>query len=251
MTKGIILGFSAAIVVVLLLLAGSSLGAYVRAQVEEREAGAIACHDSVSCSHSDWVMQVTNTGKGKAISAVAKKGGSSNSAISGGARGQARGVYGVSKLGEGVYGKNSTSGNFGYLGGSDYGVCGTHNSGNYGFFGTPNEGVYGQSGSGDGVVGYSYSGKGLYGYSYNGIGVYATSGSNSLIEAWDIEPTQNLRFRVDNDGNVYADKGIQLKEASVPSQPPSGQCVIWLDSSSGDLRIKFDDNTIKILATDD
>ena len=172
MTKRIIFGFSGAIVVVFLLLAGSSLGAYVRAQVEEREAGAIACHDSVSCSRSDWVMQVTNTGTGKAISAVTKGGGVNNAAISGGSRSHARGVYGVSKLGYGVYGKQSTTGDYGYLGGIGCGVYGQHStSGNYAYLGSDGCAVYAYSSSGKGVYGQTSSGEGVYGFSVSSIGV--------------------------------------------------------------------------------
>ncbi|MCK5051231.1 MAG: tail fiber domain-containing protein [Candidatus Cloacimonetes bacterium] len=47
-------------------------------------------------------------------------------------------------LGYGVYGENSNSGNFGYLGSAFYGVYGENsNSGNYGYLGTSSFGVHG------------------------------------------------------------------------------------------------------------
>ena len=226
MKKGIVLGFSAAIVVVVLLVAGSSLGAYVRAQVEEREAGAIACHDSVTCSRSDWVMQVTNTGTGKAISAVAKAGGPKNAAIAGSARGKARGVYGVSKKGEGVYGLHSTSGNYGFLGSSNWGV-------------------HGDSISGIGVYGYSTSGWAVAGQSITGTGMYAISTSGNLIEGWDASPHER-RFYVSNAGDVYVNEAIHLDQASLPSTPATG-CVIWCDGTS--LNVKFSNGVAKTIAT--
>ncbi|MHC4736753.1 MAG: hypothetical protein ACYTDW_20210, partial [Planctomycetota bacterium] len=93
------------------------------------------------------------------------------------------GVYGVSNSSYGVYGisnsygvrgYNSSSGNYGYLGGSDHGVYGESgsgfavrgyhsSSGNYGNLGGSNFSVYGISFSdGHGVFGASIDGHGVY-----------------------------------------------------------------------------------------
>ena len=86
------------------------------------------------------------------------------------------GVYGRSSSGLGVKGFNSTSENEGYIGGTDYGVYGQHESGNYGYIGSNSYGVYGQSDKvgGNGVVGVAHSGqaaRGVKGISDSGTGV--------------------------------------------------------------------------------
>jgi hypothetical protein len=122
-----------------------------------------------------------------------------------------RGVYGeTSNHGQGVLGKNLTSGNQGYLGGNQVGVSGkgvgtssgvtgssydgfgvtgsstnaaglygnNSSSGNYGALGTPEDGVYGNSSNGNGVEGESSSGagSGVAGHNWsNGPGVYGFS----------------------------------------------------------------------------
>ena len=95
-----------------------------------------------------------------------------------------QGVHGDSDDAEGVWGENSTSGNYGYLGSSSYGVYGYNSSGNFGHLGSSAYGVYGTSSSGYGVYGYAsnsgnatnyggyfqaagYSGRGVYGYASN------------------------------------------------------------------------------------
>jgi hypothetical protein len=78
--------------------------------------------------------------------------------------------------GRAVYGKNNSSGNYGYLGSSSYGVYGTNStSNNYGYLGGGLCGVYGSStsSSGYGVYGSSTS-SGSYGY-----GVYGTTTTSS------------------------------------------------------------------------
>ena len=194
MKKGIILGFSGAIVVVVLLLAGSSVGAYVRAQVEEQEAGAIACGDSVSCSRTDQVVSVTNTGTGHGILGKTTSTKKTKAAVFGNATRKARGVYGKSRNGDGVYG----------LSANGYGVYGKNSSsGNIGRLATSSSGVYGATGTGTGV----------YGISNSGIAVLAASHSGDLIRAYDTNPAQDLRFVVENDGDVYRD-GVCSSPAS-------------------------------------
>jgi len=236
MKKRIVLGFSAAIVVVVLLLVGSSLGAYVRAQVEKREAGAIACGDSVSCSRTDQVMKVVNTGTGHGILGKTTSTKTTKAAVIGNATKKARGVYGKSKNGVGVFGestssnaikgvtdssslgkagvrgKNSTSGNYGYLGSKAYGVYGYSNSGtgvygkhscgNWGSLGSAFEGMYASSKTGAGVIGQSTSSCGVIGISSSGIGVGANSSSGNIFEG---TAGSNTRFKVENDGDVYID----------------------------------------------
>jgi len=69
----------------------------------------------------------------------------------------------------GVYGENSSFGNYGFLGSSGYGVFGSSSS---------NRGVYGYSSSSSGVHGLSSSGSGVSGYSSSGRGVSGYSTSN-------------------------------------------------------------------------
>jgi hypothetical protein len=99
--------------------------------------------------------------------------------------------------GYGVMGKQNSSGNYGYLGGT-YGVYGNSSSGNavkgesltgrgvwgystngYGVEGrsTDNIGVSGYSTNGGGVEGFSTNSVGVNGYSVSDIGVYGSSGS--------------------------------------------------------------------------
>ena len=275
MINRIILGFSGAIVVVVLLLAGSSLGAYVRAQVEEQEAGAIACHDSVSCSRADWVMKVINTGTGYGIYGRTNSSKGAKAAVYGYAHNKARGVFGKSKNGDGVYGKSTNGfGVYGKTNSSDctkagvygegtglaFGVKGEHSTGNLGYLGSSSRGVYGYASGGNGVYGGSSTdtgvygkstdGTGVHGSSTNGTGVYAESWSGNLFEGWDSSGGPDLMFRVDNAGNIWVERAIYLKESSAPSTPPSNECAIYLDSSDGDLKVKFDDGTVKTLATD-
>jgi len=65
--------------------------------------------------------------------------------------------YGQGASAKGTYGEHGTSGNYGYLGDTNYGVYGKHNaSGNDGYIGSSSYGVYGQSAGG--YAGY-FSGK--------------------------------------------------------------------------------------------
>jgi len=102
--------------------------------------------------------------------------------------------------GDGVYGINAFSGNYGRVGTQSSGVEGYSGSGNYGRLGTPSEGVYGKSAntgvygesanigvygyaqSGTGVSGSSSSGTGVYGNSSSGIGVYGQSNNSASYD---------------------------------------------------------------------
>jgi hypothetical protein len=91
------------------------------------------------------------------------------------------GVYGTSSLSDGVYGTSSSgNGVYGSTDSSNYqGVYGKNNStGSYGYLGGASMGVLGYSGDGQGVYGYSTSGQGVYGYSSSSSGVYGYSISN-------------------------------------------------------------------------
>jgi len=260
MKKGIVLGFSTAIVVVVLLLAGSSLGAYVRAQVEEREAGAITCGDSVSCSRTNWVMRVINTGTGHGILGKTASTKTTKAAVIGNATKKARGVYGKSNEGvgvfgeststhgikgvtssssstkAGVYGKNSTSGNYGYIGSSANGVFG---------YSSNNNGVHGESSSGAGVRGHGDTRYGVYGTTYTGSAVSGESSGSGAGVYGDSSSGWAGHFG----GKVLIDGRLHLysqMEASIPSEG----CVIWLDWGTGDLKVKFSNGTTKTLAED-
>ncbi len=130
-----------------------------------------------------------------------------NTATSGG-----RGLYGemthTNATGQGVRGEsNSTNssaiGTFGILtnsGATGSGVKGQNN-------GTSGFGVWGQGGSNaTGVLGQTHSSNdyGVWAYNSGNGTALRTEGEGSLIEAWDLSPV-NLRFRVDNAGNVSAD----------------------------------------------
>lgn len=84
------------------------------------------------------------------------------------------GIYGTGS--KGVYGLHLDSGNFGYLGSSDFGVYGRFNNGNYGALGVSNAGVFGETNGADisGVFGSSPFGYGVRGASASRYGVYGT-----------------------------------------------------------------------------
>ena len=73
--------------------------------------------------------------------------------------------------------------------------------------GTSGYGVWGQGGGGaTGVLGQANSGSryGVWAYNSGGGVALRTEGTGNLIEGWDLSPV-NLKFKVDNSGNVTAD----------------------------------------------
>lgn len=107
----------------------------------------------ISGSTTAALTYISNTGNGWGLSA----GVSSTSAPTG-----SYGIYGFNYgLGSAVYGKsynsngigtygiNTVSGNFGYLGSSDYGVYGENNAGNYGYLGGSYFSIYGRNSNGN------------------------------------------------------------------------------------------------------
>lgn len=169
--------------------------------------------DRVTLTGSDTVLSATTTG-------------SNSRAISGSATGGANptGIYGTSSSdgGRGVLGEatSATGANAGVRG-----VTTSTNSNATGVFGlainadatgsgvkgqnngTSGYAVWGQGGNGaTGVLGQANSSTkyGVWAYnSGNGVALRA-EGTGTLIEAWDLSPV-NVRFRVDNNGNVTAD----------------------------------------------
>ena len=102
------------------------------------------------------------------------------------------GVWGSSSVssGGGVYGRNSATGNSGWLGTSTYGAQGQHSNGHVGYLGGPSIGAYGRNsnnnygylgGSAYAVYGNISSANGYGGYFYanvsGGTGIYARGGS--------------------------------------------------------------------------
>lgn len=88
------------------------------------------------------------------------------------------GVYGQSSY-VGMYGRNSTSDNYGYIGSGSYGVYGKHtSSGCYGYLGSNSYGVGGYSASGQGLRGASDTGYGVFGHSTSSFGVYGKNDGN-------------------------------------------------------------------------
>jgi len=169
--------------------------------------------DRVTLSGSDTVLSVSTTG-------------SNSIAILGSATGGANpaGVYGTSSStsGRGVFGEatSTTGANAGVRG-----VTNSTNSNATGVFGlaidadatgagvkgqnngTGGYAVWGQGGGGAvGVLGQTSSSTRYGVWAYNsGTGVaLRAEGNGNLIEAWDLSPV-NVRFRVDNNGNVTAD----------------------------------------------
>jgi hypothetical protein len=116
-----------------------------------------------------------------------------------GSLGSIHGVEGRSVDSSGVYGTNTTSNNFGYLGSNLFSVYGKHAAtGNYGFLGSANYGVYGFSTSqfgvfgtstdADGVIGFSQNLSGVVGQSQNLYGVYGqnlSGGSYGYLGSMD------------------------------------------------------------------
>jgi len=82
------------------------------------------------------------------------------------------GVYGASSSGSGVYGRHTSSGNYGILGLSIFGAYGKYSNGNYGFLGSSIYGVYGRNYASSGEEGY-----GVYGI-HNSTGNYGYLGTS-------------------------------------------------------------------------
>ena len=110
--------------------------------------------------------------------------------------------------GKGIYGINTSSVNYGYIGGEDYAVYGEHKNGVYGYLGSVFNGVYGYANSGRGVHGYSSSGRGVYGSSSSGIGVY---GESNWYAGW-FEGTIRVEGDIQYTGNLSYISDIRLKE---------------------------------------
>ncbi|VAW44997.1 hypothetical protein MNBD_GAMMA02-1196 [hydrothermal vent metagenome] len=146
-----------------------------------------------------------------------------NTASSGG-----RGLFGqmthTSAGGQGVRGEsNSTSssaiGTFGILtnaSASGAGIKGQNN-------GTTGYGVWGQGGgNATGVLGQTNSSNdsGVWAYNSGSGTALRTEGNGNLIESWDLAPV-NLRFRVDNNGNVSADGSYTSPAADFAEMLPA------------------------------
>ena len=223
MTKKRMLALGGTIVLVL-LMAGSGLGAYVYAQdgevgaddgAEVEKVGAIDCGDSVSCTNTDQVVSVTNIDKtaGHGIKAQTSSITQSKAAVFGYADRRARGVFGKSKKGPGVYGK-SIDGYGGYF----------DSDGSSGIYVAPAavHGVHVESANlcGFRVDGALVSGLWVDNALLSGIyvndclsyaawlkgeaGAAILADSGNIIEGYDAEPSQELMFKVDNAGEVTA-----------------------------------------------
>lgn len=140
------------------------------------------------------------------------------------------GVYGIntatSGLNYGVYGYSTSSTGYGVVGeAQNYGVrgyaslgVGVTGAGETGVYGgaDSNIGVLGQSNrtNGQGVVGQNYASTGVT-YGVKGLassasgyaGFFVNSGGGNLLAANNADTTTDLEFRVDSNGNVYADGG--------------------------------------------
>ena len=171
------------------------------------------------------------------------------------------GVYGeamaTSGFNFGVFGKSSSQGGIGVRGespytgvqgaanatsGITYGVWGWANSPDgYGVYGTNNQGhgVYGYTGGdwnwisgvygqatqahANGVTGWNTgSGIGVYAVSEGGTAVIAKGGGTVLMGVYD-RTTDNRRFRVDKDGEVYADGSFHSGGADFAELYPAAE----------------------------
>jgi len=129
--------------------------------------------------------------------------------------GTAYGVYGsvLSASGVGVYGVNFNSSEWGAKG-----VVGETKSGG------GSAGVYGMahlSGS-TGVFGINDgAGYALYGLSTGGTGLKIKAGGTNLAELWDISGSEDLRWKVTRDGQVYADGSFHSGGADFAEMYPA------------------------------
>jgi hypothetical protein len=204
--------------------------------------------DRVVLSGSQSVLSVTTVGNNsRAISGDATGGGNpigiygTSSSISGrGVFGEATGTTGFNT---GVRGETASThpdaiGVFGLANNSfatGVGVKGQNN-------GTNGIGVWGQGGNGaTGVLGQANSTTRYGVWAYNsgtGVALRAEGGGN-LIEAWSLSPV-NVRFRVDNNGNVTADGTFTSPAAdfaellpAAPGLEPGDVLVIQADGTLG------------------
>ena len=132
------------------------------------------------------------------------------------------GVYGESATGLGVFGASDSSIGVSGLSSSASGVVGSSNSGP-GVFGVSNsnDGVEGRSSSRVGVEGISTTGAGVRGESTSSTGVQGVSSTGRCVVATSVG-TGDLfggvsggseRFRVDNDGDVFAKSYMPISDA--------------------------------------
>lgn len=159
-----------------------------------------------------------------------------------------RGLMGViansNSSGQGVRGEsNSTSSNaigtFGLMtngNASGAGVKGQNN-------GTTGYGVWGQGGANaTGVLGQtnSNSNYGIWAYNSGGGVALRTEGTGNLIESWDLAPV-NLRFKVDNLGNVSADGSFTSPAADfaemLPGKPGLEPADVLVIDDDGELTL--------------
>jgi len=154
------------------------------------------------------------------------------------------GVYGIStrSTGElfGVKGMvvSTTAGSAGVLGvasassGQNYGVLGTNDSTSSGAHGVKGD-TYGSSGWASGVYGEAHNpsaigvtgwntdaGPGLYAWSENGAALIAKgAGTGNLVEVYD--HTVGVRFKITNQGEVYADGSFHAGGADFAEMVPA------------------------------
>lgn len=177
------------------------------------------------------VFNVTTTSgsNAHAITGLASGGSANPAGVYGEASGSGgRGVFGYATnttgatagvRGEVVSNNSGATGVFGLINnaaGTGSGVKGQNN-------GTNGYGVWGQGGSGaTGVLGQTNSTTDYGVWAYNsGTGVaLRAEGSGNLIEAWDLSPV-NLRFRVDNNGNVSGDGAYSTPAADFAEMLPA------------------------------
>ena len=118
-------------------------------------------------------------------------------------------------------------------------------------------GIYGQSTwsyaiRGDtitGTAGYFTSdvGYGVQGASYGNAGVVASSGFGRLIEGWDTDPINDLRFYVENNGSIYSAAETQLAinpfEIEATSELANNLTLSFLHHWLGYTEVENDSNT--------
>ncbi len=141
--------------------------------------------------------------------------------------GQTYGLYGLnrSSAGMGVYGKATSSNG---SGGYPYGVHGHSNKG-HGVYGTTDgdeelvSGVYGEASQqyASGVIGRNTgTGVGVYAWAGDGTAIVA-KGSGSILKGYDTSPTPDLRFQVNNMGEVSADGSFHSGGADFAEMLPA------------------------------
>ena len=150
----------------------------------------------------------------------------------------------------GVYGLNSSSGNFGSLGTGSYGVRGEHTSGNWGYLGSSSSGVYGYHSS-SGNSGYlGTSSRGVYGYSADGTAGYfdSPSGNGLLVYRGNVgirTTSPSAELEVKGEILISNDSSSKLRVGRYSAASPNAY--IKAESSANQLHLQIGNVTKMVI----